>query len=223
MTDQFEKKWEQSQIKVCQDNRNTIISLFSRFSVDFEETYSKLLNLPYGRQQPAMYLLGKIQKMVSICDFLDELKRNHNEDVDKIKIFQLISHAEIVIKTLSSGKNKAELVSKYFDTVKESIKYRLRLSIQNTNDLSKKQEDTTASGILYKLRNEYAHQGNFTGNVFKRGAENLDLYNIFMFDWDLPKEKKIILVSGETNLTCIDFMNIYFTALKNQLEIYIKK
>lgn len=225
MNDKFKNKWENAQMEGWKNNAAVVQDFFNRFSIDIKETYIKLCKLLYNKQQPVMYLFGKIEKMIAICDFLDTLATNNHADVDKIKIFQLISHSEIIMNNLglhSTDTKKVDLIVSFFEPVKDKLQHGLRLAIEHTNSLTENHQDASSARILFKLRNEYAHQGNFTGKVFLSGTMEDRVYNSFSFDWDMPKTKPVN-VCAITNLTYNNFLNIYFFAFKIHLESYISK
>lgn len=198
-------------------------TFFARFDIDISLSYGTILKMEYGRLQPIAYLFAKIERMIAVCDFLGQLAQEQHADVDKSKIFQLISHAEIAMNTLFPVTNlgKNEIVKKYFEPVKSQLEYTFRLSIEDTNKLSKKGQDTSAANILYKLRNEYAHQGDFTGRIFSKENGEDGIYTGFGFGWDYRKGNELIPVNGETNLTYSHFLNIYFSAFEAHLKTYI--
>lgn len=225
MTDKFEQRWQMNHLALWREDTPRIEEFFRRFGVEINQLYKKLFDLDYDYIQPIIYLIGKIEKVMEVCDFLDTLAKNNHDDVDKIKIFQLISHAEIAINTFSTktaSMNKGDLVDSFFEPVKDKLQYSLQLSSDDTNKLSKIKQQVTPSRILYKLRNEYAHQGNFTGKVFKSETDEGKVLNGFSFDWDIPKAQPID-VSGLTRLTYAQFLKIYFSAFKWHLEDYIRK
>lgn len=222
MTDEFKQKWQGAQLTGWQGDVSRVENFFRRFNIEIRDIYNNIFTLDYDRIQSVMYLIGKIEKMVAICDFLDTLAENNKADVDKIKIFQLVSHSEIAMNTFNTSPTnitKGCLIDKFFEPVKDRLQYTLRLSIDDTNSLSKIKQITSASRILYKLRNEYAHQGNYTSKVFKSNVVSKNTYNCFSFDWDLGKGQTVF-VDAETNLTYYEFLDIYFSALKKHLENY---
>lgn len=216
------QKWEDAQLAGWQEDNEDLKNFLLRFGVEIDCIALGLFNLPYDDIQPVMYLIAKIRKVMLICDFLDTLTKDHNEDVDKIKIFYLISHAEIAMNTLGdASRNKAEKVDNFFASAIERLRYLLHLTIDDNTWLISQGENTSPSRILYKFRCEYAHQGNFTQKVFKRADAEDYLYNSFSLYWDLPKNSTQKLVCGETKLTYEQFLNIYFYALKEHLVSYI--
>jgi len=224
MTDEKKQKYEQRQLTEWQGAVEEIKSFFLRFGVEIDCQGLGLFDLDYEDIQPAAYLIAKLRKIISICDFLDSRAKEHNEDVDKIKIFHLISHAEIVMNVLCDAtRNNAEKVDDFFVPVDSQLQHSLCLTISDNSQLTSQGQVTSSSRILYKLRCEYAHQGNFTGKVFRRDSAEDHVYNYFAFYWDLPGSRTKVFASAETNLTYYDFLNIYFTAFKNHLAKYISK
>jgi len=222
MADDMKHKWEQSQLTAWQGANGEKKDFFLRFDVGIDCRSLGLFDLNYDDIQPIAYLISKLRKMISICDFLDSRATEYHEDVDKIKIFHLISHAEIVMNTLGEMTgNNAEKVDEFFASEVGRLQHSLRLTIDDNDQLMSRGQLTSPSRVLYKLRCEYAHQGNFTGKIFRRDSAESHVYNFFSFYWDLPSSRAKVFVSAETNLTYADFLNIYFTAFKDHLVSYI--
>ena len=162
--------------------------------------------------------------MISVCDFLDTLAENKDENVDKSKIFYLISHSEIIMNNLrlaTQKTRKAELVNNFFAPVIDQLQqYTFKLTIRDANKLRKMKQETSASRILYKIRNEYVHQGNFVGKVFKIDSTEWKDQD-FSFDWDIPNDQPLS-VYGKTNLMYSQFLKIYFSAFAANLKEYMK-
>lgn len=222
MEDEMKQRWETAQLTAWQDGNEESKDFFLRFGVEIDCLVLGVFDLGYDDIQPVAYLIAKLRKMISICDFLDSRAVEHNEDVDKIKIFHLIQLAEVAISDLYGATgNNAVKIDRFFTPVVSRLQYSLRLAISDTNQLSKQDQDTSPSQILYKLRCEYAHQAQFTGKVFKRDSAEEYVYYGFSFDWDLPVTRSQINVHAETKLTYNEFLNIYFTAFKDHLVGYM--
>jgi len=209
MKDESEIKYEQRQIANWKKDKNKIVLFFQRFNIDVSSIYDHILGMDYERMQVLYYLLGKIDKAVKICDFLDYLKINNNEDVDVIKIYILVSHAEITSNNLKGKGIGVELVRKFFSPVESDLKYEII-----PNYLSKKiQKNINFVDILYKIRCEYTHEGNYTGIIFKKEENNVS--NIFYFKYDEDKE-----LSGKCNITYKEFLNIFMKTLIENIKIF---
>ena len=205
------------------DDAQRVQDFFMRFGVSISDEYSGILSVGYDKSQVAVYLIAKIEKAIAICDFLDSLASENNEDVDKIKIFHLISHAEIAMNTFSKNGSGAELIDQFFKPVDDKLQYTLRLVFNPKvmKKLSDLNHNISASRVLYKMRCEYAHQGNFTGKVFlpdESKSKDGDWYS-FCFDWDIRGQCPM-QVSAQTKLTYTEFLTIYFSALKHHFEIW---
>jgi len=204
-----EKKWQESQTSGWKNDKNEIVGFFKRFDLEISDLYNHIISLDYTRMQVICYLLSKIRKAVKICDFLDTLERESNEDVDAIKIFFLISHAEITMDNFGLPDSKGELVNKFFESVAEKLKYKIKTSLGNETKI----KEISFSDILYKIRCEYAHKGNHTGKIFKnRKTKHNDTKNLFLFK-DGNKD-----IFGECGLTYQEFANIYIEALTNNIK-----
>lgn len=217
-------KWEQAQLMHWRSEANDVTYFFSDFGIDFKSVHEQLFDLHYDDIQPVMYLFGKIQKAIGICTYLDGQAQKNNEDVDKIKLFQLTSHAEIAMKVLNEADTtNQKRIEGFFEPIVSKLQYRLRLSIDDVSTLSKLNEDISASSILYKLRCEYVHQGDYLGNVFRIPSSDKRVYISSSFKWDLKKSKtkKPLQVFMETNLAYNEFMQLYLEALKEHISKYI--
>jgi len=210
MKDESEIKSEQSQIINWRTDKSKIVSFFQRFNLDVSNIYDHILSIDYERMQVLFYLLGKIDKAVKICDFLDYLKINNNEDVDVIKIYILVSHAEITSNNLKEKGIGVELVRKFFSPVESDLKYKI---IPNYLSKTKIQKNINFVDILYKIRCEYTHEGNYTGIIFKIEEDNVS--NMFSFKDDKGKE-----FSGKCNITYKEFLNIFMKALVENIKIF---
>ncbi|OIO47347.1 MAG: hypothetical protein AUJ28_00935 [Parcubacteria group bacterium CG1_02_37_51] len=158
------------------------------------------------------YLFSKVEKSIKICKFLDGLQDNENDDVDAIKLFFLVSHAEIAMNDFGNTGTKKELVEKFFEPVADDLKFNIKLTL----DEVEKGISMTFADILYKVRCDYAHEGNYTGKIFKSKKDKKCLHNIFSFH-DMGD-----LIFAESALTYKAFIKIYMRALTEHIKIYSK-
>jgi hypothetical protein len=210
-----EKEWEESQIQWWKEDKERVVSFFSRFNIDLNEFYDEITDLNYNEMQIIVYLISKIEKAIKICDFLDKLEKNEHDDVDVVKIYMLISHAEIAINNFQWQGGKKEMVERYFEPVvkKFGLNYKVRLGLGAVE----KYGSMSCSEIFYKIRCEYTHEGNYTGKIFKNKNDDAFLYNIFGFTI------KGEYVTGECNLTYESFLNIFMDALVENIKLFILK
>lgn len=214
MKDEIEIKWEQAQMANWKNDKDEIVKFFNRFNLDVSSLYDDVMGLDYDRTQIICYLLSKIDKAIKICDFLDTLERDNHEDVDVIKIYILISHAEITARSFQVKGSKIELVKKFFEPVKEELRYRIIPSLSS----ERKTPDLDFADILYKIRCEYTHEGNYTGRIFKRDSDDPKSYLLIRFK-DGNEE-----LFGDCGITYGDFLNIYMKALTENIKLFsIKK
>ncbi len=196
------------------NDKEEIVKFFSRFNLDVNGLYDNVMGLDYDRMQIICYLLSKIDKAIKICDFLDTLERDNHEDVDVIKIYVLISHAEITSRSFQAKGTTIELVKKFFEPIKEELRYRIIPSL-STNRTT---PDLDFADILYKIRCEYTHEGNYTGRIFKRDSDDPKSYLLICFK-DGDEE-----LFGDCGITYKDFLNIYMKALIENIKLFsIKK
>lgn len=202
--DKAEKNWQERQIANWRNDKNEIVKFFSRFNLDVADVYDHVTSLDYNKMQVICYLLSKVGKAIKICDFLDDLKKKEHADVDVIKIYLLISHAEIAMNNLGIKDKKIEMVKKFFDPVvtRSGLYYKIRMDSGNTS----------SPEILYKIRCEYTHEGNYTGIIFKQPGD--DCSNLFRFRSGNKD------VYGQCNLTYQEFLNIFMDALVENIKIF---
>lgn len=209
--DDFEEKWQKSQIEGWKNDGPGIVSFFNKYSLNIGNVYDHIVGIEYERMQVICYLLSKIMRVMKICDFLDRLAETENDDVDVTKIFLLIAHAEITMSNFGHKGKKQNLVDLYFAPVKEryQLKYKIMVSI---NSIAKT-GNLSFADILYKIRCEYVHEGNYTGRIFKlKGDGNYTLMSQFKHNKDDS--------FGEYNVTYQEFMTIYMDALIENIKIY---
>ncbi|MDD3487882.1 MAG: hypothetical protein PHH35_00860 [Candidatus Pacebacteria bacterium] len=200
------RKWEQSQMVNWKKNEDEISSFFGRFNLDVRDLYKHVMSIDYDKMQAVCYLLSKIDKAIKICDFLDGLERGNHEDVDVIKIYILVSHAEISSRSLGKEKTGIKLVKEFFSPVASSLKHRIKPSL-----ISKKNLNLNFADILYKLRCEYTHEGNYTGRIFKRKEDGKCFLSIrFKIDDEY--------FYGKCDLAYKEFIEIYMEALIENIK-----
>lgn len=212
--DEAEKKWQEHQIAGWKNDKNEIVKFFNRFDLDVTNIYDHITSLDYDKMQIICYLLSKIRKAIQICDFLDILKKKEHADVDVIKIYLLISHAEIAMNNFQIEDRKIEMVKKFFNPVidKYGLNYKIKISLGNTEDVMEDMGGMLASEILYKIRCEYTHEGNYTGKIFKDPGD--DCSNQLRFK---SNDKDVF---GECSLTYQEFLNIFMDALVENIKIF---
>jgi|GEM_PF-6768982 hypothetical protein len=209
--DDFEEKWQKSQIEGWKNDGPEIVSFFNKYSLNIGDVYGHIVEIEYERMQIICYLLSKIMRVMKICDFLDQLAETENDDVDVTKMFLLISHAEITMNNFGYKGKKQNLVNLYFAPVEERyrLKYKIMVGINSITDAG----NLSFADILYKIRCEYVHEGNYTGRIFKlKGDGKCTL----MIRFKHNKED----VFGECNVTYQEFMTIYMDALIENIKIY---
>lgn len=208
MEDKFEKKWRQSQVANWKNDEDKISSFFKRFNLDVRNLYKYVTSIDYDKMQAICYLLSKIDKAIKICDFLDTLKRDNHEDVDVIKIYILISHAEISSRSLGKRGVAIELIKEFFSPVESSLKYKIMPGLSD-----KKISNLNFADILYKIRCEYTHEGNYIGRIFKRKEDGT--YSILIRFKCGNKD-----FYGECGLSYEEFINIYMEALVENIKTF---
>ncbi|MEK7576162.1 MAG: hypothetical protein AAB482_00540 [Patescibacteria group bacterium] len=209
MDDEFQKKWEQGQIENWKSDEGKISLFFKRFNVDIKHVYKYVMGINYEKMQTICYLLSKIDKAIKICDFLDALEKNNHEDVDIIKIYILISHAEITSRNFGERGEKIALVKKYFEPVESKLKYKIKPSFGIDGQVP----DMNFADVLYKIRCEYTHEGSYTGRIFKRVVDDAN-GSLFSF----KANGKILY--GQCGISYKEFLEIYMKALFENIKIF---
>jgi len=209
----IEKKWEQAQMANWKSDKQEIVKFFNRFGLDISNLYNHVTSLDYNKMQTICYLLSKIDKAVKICDFLDTLEKDNNEDIDVIKIYILISHAEITSRSFKKKGSKIELVKHFFHPVESKLKYKIMPSLS----YRMKTPSIDFADILYKIRCEYTHEGNYTGRIFKRDSDDPQSHLLIRFK---DGEEELF---GECGITYKDFLNIYMEALIENIKSFSDK
>lgn len=208
MTDAFEKLWQQGQLEGWRADASNVVAWFARFNIDAADVYNHVVNnTDYDTAQAVCYLLSKLDNAVKLCDFLDTLERDNNKDVDVIKIYLLISHAEIASRSLGGRGNGQELVRAFFAPVAPELQYRIKPTLASGGMIP----DQDAAFILYKIRCEYTHEGNYTGKIFQRDGEKA-FGNLFSYHVDGSG------LSGECGMTYREFLGICMRALIEHIK-----
>lgn len=215
MKNKFKEKWENSQLNDWKKDKDNIVIFFNKFNLNIGDIYDRILTgLPYDKVQPIIYLISKMRLVMEICDFLDELAEEDSKDVDIIKIYLLISHAEITMNNLEfSGSTKQEMVEEFFNSVqdKHKLNCKIKLILDSVENIKR---SMSCAEILYKIRCEYTHEGNHTGKIFKK--RKADCGYMFTF-----KDKGNDL-AADCNLTYQEFLGIFMEAVIENIKIYAK-
>ena len=214
----FEEKWKKSQIAGWINDKEEVVLFFKRFGIEFDDIYNRILLLKYEQLRTVCFLLSKIRKIIDICDFLDQKAKLCKWDVDVMKIYLLISHAEIAMRDFGGRDENKKLVENFFNpVVKESkLNYKIRLSLGGFPMDNKR--SLIGTQILYKMRCEYVHEGNYTGKIFRSEYDEDFSFNIFTFKCD-----RLEILCGECNFTYEQFLVVYIRALMENIKLYIKK
>lgn len=198
--------------------KEDFVSFFQKYKSDTAEIYDKLCQLQYEDLQPAIYTLAKVKKIIELCNYLEEQKTS-GEDTDKLKIFLLTSHSEIAARLITEeDQSSKDLVNKYFKSIKKESKLDtlIRGRVKNPHLI------LLAADTLYAISNEYAHQGNFTGNVFQHESSRAALISSCsskIYETDIkPKD-----IAVEYKVTYKKFLELYCKALQNLLSMYYEQ
>ncbi|OGH77474.1 MAG: hypothetical protein A2224_03730 [Candidatus Magasanikbacteria bacterium RIFOXYA2_FULL_40_20] len=218
--DDFKKKLEQSQIAGWKSKKEEVVLFFQGFGLDVNDLYDQIIMRGYEKMQKVCYFLSKIRKVADICDFLDKKAVECRWDVDVMKIFFLISHAEIAMQNFGKTGKKADLVKEFFGPVVEKYDLNNNIKLSLSEIISNREINFGASEILYKIRCEYTHEGNYTGRIFKTTIEPNEEHVGNMISFKINNSE---ILCGECYLTYEQFLVIYMEALIKNIENFIKK
>ena len=107
------------------------------------------------------------------------------------------------------------LVEKFFDPVKSDLEYKIKPTLPPSGSTS----NLSFAKILYGIRCEYAHKGNYLGKIFKIDEDKIEY---LLFDFKINNK----YFCGECSLTYKEFINIYMEALVENIKTfsgYVKK
>lgn len=184
---------------------------------------ARILKLEYDNFYNVNNVFGKLNKALQICDFLYELKKSKPpQDTEKIIITMLVSIAEAVYRINKPNEEISEnLVKGFFKPVKSKIDYKIRGHIDANMPYKK---TFGAVDVLFLVRNDYIHNGNFTGIFFRNNNSEAYTYNIGTFYYSEKDNKtQSIDAISECNLNYEEFMKIFLEAFIESINKYCNK
>jgi hypothetical protein len=184
---------------------------------------NKTLKLKYDCFYDVNNAFGKLDKVLQICDFLDKLsKSKQSQDTEKIRITILVSCAEAVHRINKSREALGEnLVKGFFKPVSSKIDYKIK-GYAGDNIPHTKVFD--AIEVLYLIRNDYIHNGKFTGIFFRRNNSGDCIYNLGTFYYSEKKNKAhLIQAFSECKLSYDEFLEIFLEAFIKNINMYCDK
>lgn len=183
------------------------------------ELKNKILELKYDSFYDINNAFGKLDKALQISDFLYKLGQSKlPQDTEKIRITTLVSCAEAVYRINKPTELISEnLVKGFLKPVKEKLDYKIRGHI---GEMPYKKTFEPAE-VIYLIRNDYIHNGNFTGTFFRNPQAESHVYNIGSFYYTEKEDKtKLIQVTSECKLTYQEFVEIFLKAFIENIEKY---
>lgn len=132
------------------------------------------------------------------------------QDTEKIIITTLVSCAEATYRINKPKEIFCEkLVKGFFEPVKSKIRYKIRGSVGD----NPRKKIFNPVEVLYLIRNDYVHNGNFTGLFFRSENSEDYAYNFGTFHFYEKKDKlKLIQANSECCLTYEQFLQIFLEA-----------
>ncbi len=199
--DSFSKEWD---------------TKWDRYFPDKNDLKNQIMGLEYGKFYDVNNAFGKLNKALQICAFLHKLsKSKSSQDTEKIIITILVSCAEAIYRINKPDESISEhLVKGFFKSVKKQLKIKGRVG----------KEIFEPAEVLYLVRNDYIHNGNFTGSFFKKMGLEDYVCNWGSFYYSKKEDKlKLIQVYSECKLTYQDFLKIFLEAFIKNIEKYCEK
>lgn len=182
----------------------------------------KIIKLKYDNFYDVNNAFSKLNQVLQICTFLYELSKSKpSQDTEKTIITILISCAEAVYRINKPNENINEnLIKGFLKPVESSINYKIRGHI---GDIPYR-KIFGAIDILYLIRNDYIHNGNFIGKFFRDDDSENHVYNLGDFYFSEKENKaKLILAESECCLTYKEFRKIFLEAFIKSIESYCGK
>ncbi len=198
---------------------------WSKYFFNRDDLKDKIIKLKYDNFSDVNRAFGKLDKALQICNFLHKLSKSKPpQDTEKIIITIFVSCAEAVYRINKPNESMSEnLIKGFFKPVKSDINHKIRGHVEKLPNLPY-EKVFDAVEILYLLRNDYIHNGNFIGIFFRDDNVENCIYNIGNFDFSETKNKtKLISAESECCLTYKQFLTIFLKAFIKNIEKYINK
>jgi len=216
----FEKEYQESQRKFFEEW--WVRRWEEKFSGK-DDLKDIILKMKYDDFYNINNAFGKLDKALQICDFLYNLSKSKpSQDTEKIIIAILVSCAEAIYRTYKPTEDINEnLVKGFFKPVEEKINYKIRGYVGD-EPLYKKTFE--AIDILYLIRNDFIHNGNFTGRFFRNCDLGDDYCELGTFHFS-EKENKVGLIEAysECYLTYREFQDIFLESFIENIREYCDK
>lgn len=153
-----------------------------------------------------------LEKTYEIANFL---KKKYWEDADKIIISDFINLAESLynINKLSSWKKKLSknLVEWFFKKNKDAFDNWLKLVKEAENKISWVE-------ILYAIRNDYIHNNNFYGSIFKKYSD----FNLSFFYFSNSKTNELSSFEIKCYISIDEFFSLFMDSFIFNLQIFLE-
>jgi len=208
-THNIETKWQNGQYDYFSQKWD---EKWQRHFSDRDGLKNKIVNLEYEKFYDVNNAFEKLDKALQICEFLYQLKEaKPPQDTEKIIITTLVSCAEAVYRINKPDESISEnLVKGFFKPVKQQLNYKIR---EHVGNMPYKRVFEPVE-VLYLVRNDYIHNGNFTGVFFRNSQSENHVYNLGSFYYSEKYAKtKLIQASSECKLTYDDFFENIFRGI----------
>lgn len=210
----IEQKWQNPQYKFFEEEWD------KKWKEKFPERgdlKDKILKLEYNNFHDVNYAFGKLDKALQISNFLYDLtKSKPSQNTEKIIIMTLVSIAEAVYRINEPDEPISEnLIKGFFGPVKSKIDCKIKGYV---GDMPYK-KTFEAIEVLYLIRNDYIHNGNFIGKFFSSESESGEQKESFCFS---EKDNKTLLIQvfSECSLTYEEFLKIFLEAFIENINKY---
>lgn len=211
----LQKSWESNQYQLFDSDWD------NKWSKKFPEQNSlkaKILNLPYDGFYHVNNAFGKLDKALQISDYLFKLRKSQPpQDTDKIIVTVLTSSAEAIYRISEPNEYSSnKLVTGFFRSIEDKIKYKISGYVEGV-------EKTVFSAceVLYLVRNDYIHNGNFTGLFFNNETSDSNATNMGTFYFrPIDMKDKLIQAVSECKLSYHEFTRLFLVAFITNIEHY---
>ncbi|MCK5491349.1 MAG: hypothetical protein KAI67_05925 [Candidatus Pacebacteria bacterium] len=214
-----EEKWKKDQYTYFENEWKFKWNKYFNNETDFKDS---ILKLEYDKFYNVNNAFGKLDKALQICNFLNELaEQKPLQDTEKIIITTLVSCAEAVYRINKPEESIGEnLVKGFFKPVVLQLENKIKGYVGEMPYKKSFKPDE----ILYLIRNDYIHNGNFIGTFFKKtNSENyVSMCGDFFYS-EKEDKTKLISVKSECRLTYQEFLTIFLNAFIKNIKKYIKK
>lgn len=217
------------------EEKKRIEKLFGNFWIEIKELLEwleKIFSIDYDKFENVNSTLYKLKTALHLCDFLRNEQLSDNQDTEKIIITTLVSLAEWTRRLNKPEEDSVDsLIKGFFKPVLNELQYKVKFSATSYKEwiaektYSPDQEEYIPIIILYLIRNDYIHNGNFFWVFFvdpadKEYSPHIPNWSTIYFS-EKNNKAKLLSVWIECSLTYEEFLIIFLKAFKLNIEKYL--